>query len=184
MQRRVGDAVDEPLERMVDVRLAHARDAPGAPGRQATTDERGDQRRDVRIEHRLHLARHAGHEVEPRALERHAEAGRLPGGVVEHLRPRRHPHLAQIIRRQARAALGKARAHLLLVHRVDDRPDPDQARRHVDGAIVVGGTEPARADDHVGPPRRLAQRRRHIGGIVGDRGAPAHVRAECGKSFR
>ncbi len=155
-KRRPLDATQDPRQTVVDVRLPHPVEVPGAGRRRrrALIRQALPQSRQHLIgEHLLHLPRYAGKEVSLRAPERHHESRRNPGRVRQRPGPIRDAHLPEVVRRHLEAVDRKALLHRLQRPLVGRRSGGEQLGDHVHGPIVFRRAEPTGGDDdvHLGP---------------------------------
>ena len=145
------------------------------------TDGGRHARRHVIVEDRLHLARHTRHRRRARALPTVTpKPGASPGLFSSTSAPAGTRTWRSVVRRHAKAAGREALLHLVDVRRVRHGRDAERAPLTTSTvrSSSVGPSPPEvdHASARVQPP---PQRRRHVGRVVGDRSAPAHVRAEC-----
>src|SRR5262249_34180124 len=96
----------------------------------------------------------------------------------------RSPDLAQIVRRWLVSRLGKAGLHALERRGVDLGADAEKLGDDIDGEIILGRTEAARAEHQLGAPDRVSKGAAHVVPVVAAAGHPGHRHAELPKPRR
>jgi hypothetical protein len=149
---RVRERAEQVVQQLGNTRLADARASDGSGYDSRRARERGELGKHRAFHHLHHLERDAGHRVDTRAPgQLRDETRRSTADRRDVSAPLRHLRLAQVVVRHRPSGAREFRAEEAFDLGPDDHRDVQERGERVTGHVVLGRSEAAGHEDHVGP---------------------------------